>query len=412
MGLADRPTQYRASVAAVLQFAWDAEDFRADHVMAALDLTRSTTLSALDRLIDLGLVRELSPSGPDDTTGRLGRPARRFELRDDAGVVVGLDAGGHRFTAVVADLAGRRLAVEHVDLVPGAGSTDEENRDVAQRREAALRAIDGALAAAGVGRDAIIAVGAGVPAPVNADGVSPPHPDGFWPVMNAELRATLAGLVPAVRIENDAALAALAESDLGEARARDHFVALLAGRRLGSGVVLDGRLVRGAHGGIGELEALAHVAEVGGAWGLGDLAERWVVSSRAAGRIPADHPWARLSGTGLTAEALLGEPRPHDPVAHSLVRHLGRTLGRVCVMLARFYDPEVIVVCGAMVGALGEVIEIARAQVADELELPAPAIVASRLGGDVVSLGAVCAAREAARHIILPLFAERRRAGR
>lgn len=89
------------------------------------------------------------------------------------------------------------------------------------------------------------------------------------------------------------------------------------------------------------------------------------------------------------------------------MEELGAKLSLICGVVARFYDPEKIVVCGAMAGALAEVIEIAQERIVGYAELPAPEIVASTLGGDVVSLGAVSAAREAAREIVLPLFAER-----
>ena len=93
----------------------------------------------------------------------------------------------------------------------------------------------------------------------------------------------------------------------------------------------------------------------------------------------------------------------------ALSEQLGATLGRICNVVARFYDPGLIVVCGAMAGALGDVIEIARGHVEAESELPAPNIIASQFGGDIVSLGAVSAAREAARAVALTLFSERYR---
>ncbi len=62
--------------------------------------------------------------------------------------------------------------------------------------------------------------------------------------------------------------------------------------------------------------------------------------------------------------------------------------------------------CGG--GALGEVIDLATSRMADDLELPPPGIVASSLGRDVVALGALSAAREAALGIVLPLLTERR----
>ncbi|HSO69178.1 MAG TPA: ROK family protein [Arachnia sp.] len=407
MSVTERQARHRASTAAVLEYAWDSGAFGADHVIAALGMTRSTALSALDELIDVGLIDELTSSaGPAQ---RLGRPARRFELRGEAGLIVGLDAGGRRFTATAADLTGRILAREHLELT---SFFELEEPDPATRRTAALQVIDAVLAAAGLGRNEVVAVGVGVPAPVDGFGASPTHPSGFWSYMNAGLHEALSAEFPVVRVENDAALAALAEGSLGEARGREHYVAMLSGLRLGSGVVLEGRLVRGAHGGVGELEGLAYVSGVGGTWGLGYLAEQWLRAQLGMGAIPAGHPWSGLSDGAITGEAVLSHARLSDPVARPLLEELGGTLGRICTVVSRFYDPEVIVVCGAIAGALDEVIEMAVAHMAGELELPPPAVLASRSGGDVVSLGAVSAARESAREIVLPLLTARRHAAR
>ncbi|MHA6525750.1 ROK family protein [Tessaracoccus sp. G1721] len=403
MGSTDRQARHRASTAAVLEYAWDAQAFGADHVIDALGLTRSTALAAVDTLIDVGLVSELS--GPAAVPGqRIGRPARRFELRGDAGLLVGLDAGGRRFTAILADLTGRVLAREHLEVASFFDLTDP---DPADRRDMAFRLIDAVLGAAGRAREDVIAVGVGVPAPVDGRGESPSNPSGFWRYMNADLQEALSQVFPAVRVENDGALAAMAEGAFGEARGRDHFVAMLSGLRLGSGVVLEGRLVRGAHGGVGELEALTYVSGVGGTWGLGYLAEQWLRSQVGRGLIPAEHPWSQLPVDALTAEVVLSQARLSDPVSRPLLEELGSTLGRICTVLSRFYDPEVVVVCGAVAEALGEVIELAAAHVADEVEIPPPVILASRLGGDVVALGAVSAAREAASDIVLPLLTGR-----
>ncbi len=408
MGFADAP-RHRASTEAVLDFAWDAGPFRADHVIAALGLTRSTALTALDTLIDIGLIREL-PSASPEVGSRMGRPARHFELRGDAGVVVGIDAGAHRFTAVVADLAGQPLAQESLAVAEAGVEGDDLIATVSteRRRESAFAVIDAALVSAGRQRADVIGVAIGVPAPVDADGRSPAHQAGFWQHMNAGLQHALASDFPVVRVENDGALAAVAEGTLGAARGCDDFIAMLVGHRLGSGVFLGGRLVRGAHGGVGELEAFSYVSGVDSADGFGLRADRWLRAALDDGLIPADHPWSRLAPAGLTAAAVLAEARVDDPVARPLLEELGGTLGRICSVVGRFYDPEVIVVCGAMAGALGGVLEIAQRYVHAQTELPAPEIVASELAGDVVSLGAVSAAREAALEIVLPLLTERR----
>ena len=79
MNLTDGQLRHRLSTSAVLEFAWDAGAFRADHVMAALGLTRSTALAALGTLIELGLIGDPGETGALVTTdaGKATVKARR-----------------------------------------------------------------------------------------------------------------------------------------------------------------------------------------------------------------------------------------------------------------------------------------------------------------------------------------------
>lgn len=360
---AESPPRPRTSSKAVLQFAWDAGTFRADHAIAALGITRATVLAALDSLIGMGLIREV-PRGRDMYPYRLGRPARHFELHAEAGIVVGVDAGDERIVVGVADLAGRVSVRQEFDTPEIRWSGGRTGSDTRARRRAVLRAVDEALAGAGRAREDVVALCLGIPAPVDGQGRSPSHPSGFWQYMNAELQAALSERFAIVRLEFDAALSAIAEGRLGRARDCDDFVTLLTGRRPGAGIVLDGKLAKGIRGGVGELAALTRMTGIGGTAGL----------------------------EALTDAADGGGPR---------AQVLGAILGRMCAVLARFHDPARIVVCGASAAAFEEVIRMARRHADAELELPPPQIVASELGGDVVCLGALSAAREAARDEML-----------
>lgn len=395
------PSWHRASTSTVLELAWRAAPFRADDLISELGMTRSTALAAVDALIEMGLVAERERDG----VSRAGRPARVFQLAADAGVVVGLDAGGRHFMAVATDLAGGVLASEGLDL-PDSDVLDEQT--LVSRRVAACEVVDAVLAACGRERRHVLAVGVGIPSPVDAQGRSPQHAHGFWRAMNAGLGEHLRELFPVVVVDNDASLAAWAEATVGAAVGSEDFVALLAGRRLGSGVFLGGRPVRGCHGGVGELEGLALVPEVGGAWGLGWLAEQWIDELVAAGELPDDHPAAQARAQGLASTELLARIRPEDPLVQDVLERLGSVLGVVCVMIARFYDPEKVVLCGSVARSLHDVMGMAAHHLAKELELPAPELVISTLGSDVVSRGAAMAARDALRGQVLELFAQRR----
>lgn len=398
----DAPAVRRASVDAVLQWAWDAGTFTSNDAMPAIGLTRSTTIEAVDELIDLGLLREL-PNAREAGAYRKGRPARRFELRADAAVVVGLDAGRLHLTAIVADLRGEILGVTKKESDEVSGRDHDVAPDAAEQRRALIQAtIDRALEAAGRDRTDVLAVCIGVPAPVDAMGHSPAHRTGFWPRMNPDLRSLVAEWAPIVRIENDASLAAVAEGASGAAREHRDYIAVLAGERLGAGVVIDGRLLRGAHGGAGEAVAFDHVDGVAGAYGIGYRIAEWAQESIEAGELPPDHPLTKV-GAAVDAKTVLRLADAGDPWARGLTDRAGALLARLVGFYGTFYDPSLVVISGAVSGSLEPVVSAARALVADELDLPAPEIVASSLGADVVAIGATMAAVEAARAGVLGL---------
>jgi predicted NBD/HSP70 family sugar kinase len=379
----------RASLDALLRYAWEAGVFTAGDALEAVGLSRSTTIEAIDDLVDLGLVRELANARSGDEY-RKGRPSRRFELRADAAVVVGVDAGQGHLVTTVADLRGRTLATR-ADL---AGPGDDS---AARRRVLVVDAIDAALAEAGFGRSDVLSVCVGVPAPVDAAGRSPVHRSGFWGRMNPDLVDLLSSWVPIVRIENDALLASVAEHARGAAVGLRNSVTLLAGQRLGAGVVIDGNVLRGAHGGVGELVVIRHLRGVDAAYGIGHQLEAWAAEVVASGSLPADHPLRSLRADAVTARAVLDLAKAGDPASRALVERAGAVLARIAGVFGSLYDPERIIVSGGLAAGVEELLVVARRLLPDELDLPAPELVASSLGADVVSIGAVAAALESAR---------------
>ncbi|TQJ30766.1 ROK family protein [Microbacterium sp. SLBN-146] len=385
----------RASVDAILQFAWDAETFTSNDAMPVVGLTRSTTIEAIDELIARGLVHELSNARAGGEY-RKGRPARRFAFRADAGVVVGVDAGRAHIVAMVADLRGRVL--HSATSEPG-----EDHDSVDERREAVESAIDDALIAAGVSRADVVAVCLGVPAPVDRSGRSPRHRDGFWDRMNPGLIDLVAEWAPVVRVENDASLTAVAEGSVGAAVGCRDFVALLAGMRLGAGIVVDGALLRGTHGGAGEMVAFDNVVGVGEVGGIGYRIGEWVREAVAAGDILPGHPLARGGITVDTPRRVLQLAREGDVSAQGIVERAGSMVARVAGVFGSILDSERIVVSGAVSDDIEDVLVVARRLLPTELDLPAPHLVASPLGAEVVAVGAVAAAVESARRGILAL---------
>ncbi len=365
----------RANLGAVLDVAWGAGPFTATDAIGATGLTRTTVLGLCDDLVGLGWLRELGPERlPGDRAK--GRPARRYAFDPRAGHVVGVDAGQHRVTASVADLAGAVLARE--TRVLGAGGEDR-----AARVGGVRGAVDDALHGAGTHAGSVLVTVVGVPAPTDVLGRPPASEDGFWARMNPDLVAALARPGQHVVVDNDANLAAIAEGAVGAGVGARSFVTLLSGERFGAGLMVDGVLLRGRHGGAGEMHVLDLVDGVGSASGLAATVRQWLAEdaglARLRRRLPAEPEFADVA-----AAALAG-----DRDAQGVVDRLGDRLARVCAVLGGLLDVERVIVGGAVATSVGPVLERTTASLAAYMHLPVPEVVASALGADGVHLGAV-----------------------
>jgi predicted NBD/HSP70 family sugar kinase len=371
------PPPRGTSAETLLAYAFSVRAFTATEAIDATGLTRSTVLAACEELVRLGWVREL-----DDARAageyRIGRPARRYELDTSAGVVVGVDAGQHRVTVLVADLRGTLLGRAE-------GALGDSGLDVPVRLGVVGATVAAALRDAGVDPLRVLVSVVGIPAPVDAGGSSPGD-GGFWDRMNPGFADAVPGHL--VVVENDANLAAIAERpSSGDAS----FAALLSGERFGSGLVVDGVLLRGAHGGAGEMRVLDLVEGVGSSDGIGATARRLVAEAVSAGEVPAQ------SALAADASLVFRAAQEGDPVALGIVDRLGDRLARVCVLLVSLLDIDRVVVAGAIAEPAGVVIDRARAWLDGAGFDPVPELVASTLGADVVVLGAVAHAVDAVR---------------
>ena len=390
----------RASVGAILDFAWTAGEFTATEAMAGTSLTRSTAIDAIDTLVGADVLREL-PNARAAGTYRAGRPSRRFMLAPDLGVVIGVDAGDTHLAVTVADPLDRTLVHHRVEFEP--------SQSAAERRATILERLGDALAEAEVTRDQVLAVCVGVAAPVNRDGISPPHPDGFWERTNPGLAEALRDWAPVVQIKNDAQLAAIAEGAEGAAIGCRDYVALLASERFGGGVVVDGHVLHGAHGGVGEGVVFDHIVGVGSAFGLRYAVQDQVRAAVDEGEIAADSAVGRLvEADRIDPRLVLTLAASGDADAALVTSRVGATVARIVGVLGSMYDPARVIVCGAVAESIEPVLTAARRILPEELHLPAPEILASTLGAEVVSRGAVATARRAAREHAVPLLAEER----
>jgi predicted NBD/HSP70 family sugar kinase len=374
----------------VLAHAWSVEAFTASEAMATTGLTRSTVIDVCDDLVGRGWLRELSDARAAGDY-RKGRPARRYVLRAEAGIVVGVDAGYEAMSVTVADLRGRALATAEAHIPALTPQTVARLADAEDRRRLARRLYDDALAASGFDPSKVLAITVGVPAPVDADGGSPDDGVGFWRLVNPGFRRAFEGCAPVVVIENDANLAAIAEGAHpdGGGKDVDSYIAMLVGEGIGAGLMIDGRLVRGRRGGAGEMRFLDKVHGVGSPEGLALLARRWATKAIESGSLPRESLLARLDPRTLRESDVAQAATDGDPAAMDIIERLAMRLARICLVLGDVLDVDLVIVGGGAARSLPAVIAEAADILARSDDPTAPRLVGSELGAGEVSAGAV-----------------------
>lgn len=169
--------------------------------------------------------------------------------------------------------------------------------------------------------------------------------------------------VPVV-VENDANAAAWGEFAFGAAKDVEHMVCMTVGTGIGGGVVIEGELLRGAHGVAAEL---GHMRVVPGGHRCG-CGARGCLEQYASGRALVREGRAQaesgslsaaqmLSVCGITDPAELTGPMitmaaaAGDPCARELLEDLGRWLGEGLASIATLFDPTLIVLGGGVSAA-------------------------------------------------------------
>ena len=343
-------------------------------LIEATGLTRATVHAVCNDLISMGWVVELDPGRTS-----VGRPSRRFEFNSHAGYVLGIDIGAAKTTVLVSDLRGETVAK--------AERSAAGVKTPSERTEIVHATVVEALASAGVSDAQVLAAGAGVAAPVDREG-NILVDDEFWRRFDTGLSHRLTELHGwPVLLENDANLATLGEHWRGGARNVDDLVVLLAGERFGSGLMDSGRLLHGSRGGAGEMVFLKLIEGVGDTHGIARIARE---NGTAAVADPAVETSLRTLADGgdVTAELVFRAAAGGDKVAAGILQEIADRTARVVATLGTLFNPELVVLGGAVAAAAAALLPDLEARLAHYTSTP-PRVAVSSLGDAIVSVGAV-----------------------
>lgn len=234
----------------------------------------------------------------------------------------------------------------------------------------------------GAGRTAAIGVGFGGPVDVAHGVILRSHHVSAWD--GFPLRETLTARFGApVTLDNDANAGALGEARFGAGRGHQQLLYVNVGTGIGAGIIVDGRIHRGAHGLAGEI---GHVTVFRDGRRC-DCGKRGCLEAYASGRA--------IGGPDVTRAASGGDAGARQKLDDA-ARWLAIGIGAAVNVL----NPSAVIVGGGVSEAGELLLGPLRRYLAGELMpgMPAPLVLKAALGYDAGVIGALalaCAAYDA-----------------
>ncbi|MBL9130016.1 MAG: ROK family protein [Verrucomicrobiaceae bacterium] len=330
----------------------------------------STMGMHVDDLIQQGFLEE---SGLEQ--GGIGRPKRLLRLIPEAGWFAGIEFTGGRLQAERLNFGGEREK-SHIVMLP---------KHI--RAPALLKTILDAITALQAGaKGPLLAVGVGSPGFIDAQAGHVVYSEFLDDWNNIPLVAEIRSHFPvAVAVENNLHVIALGERWFGDGRDADDYVIVRARNGFGLGIIKEGRLLGGAHHGVGEIGLWP--------WPL-DGGTDFVHNA-----LSARHVWQKLSGS---------QAEPPDNLTDAMVEFADKsgpewddvvdTYARVLGLTQLLIDTKLYFLHGPLV-ALGtrfcEDVKARSLQIIPQLLHSPIQLVPSRLGPEAGALGAAGLAMEA-----------------
>ncbi|MGH2805904.1 MAG: ROK family protein [Actinomycetota bacterium] len=305
---------------------------------------------------------------------------------------VGIDVGGTGTRAGLVDMSGR--LVEKIEALTDRSAATKSTIQVAEQMAKRAEELGYVAVAVGIGAAGFVDVHRGsVTFSPNLIYDDPDLAD-----------AVAARVQLPVMVDNDVNAHAWGERAVGAAKGANNVAVLVLGTGLGSGFIVNGRVLRGHSGAAAEFGHT--VIEPGGApcgCGLRGCLEQYasgIAISRMAIEALDEDPDSSIlnfagSREGVTAEHVGQAARELDETARAVLRRAGRALGIGLSNIANLFDPEVIVLSGGVIKAGEPLLGPARDTLVEmtELQRRRPIRLAvTTLGNDAGIIGAAALA--------------------
>lgn len=309
--------------------------------------SRATVTAVINRLLSLGILaqRELGES-------QGGRRPRMYGINGNLGYVVGVDIGATSLDLALADFNGRIL--ERID----------EPADVRDAPEQVLSRvadlIEQLIATREGSRDQILAIGIGVPGPVQfKEGVliAPPLMP-LWESFSIKQFMHQRFPAAAVTVDNDVNIMAIGELHAGAGRETDNFIFLKIGTGIGAGIICRQEIYRGQDGAAGDVGHICidyngPICHCGNAGCLEAMAAGPAIAARGqeaaeSGASPMLAEALAANGNMMTAHMVGSAAKAGDQAANEIIQSSGRMIGGMLASLVNFFNPQLILIGGGV----------------------------------------------------------------
>lgn len=293
-------------------------------------LSKQTISEVMRQLEDEGWVRETGR-----TSGHIGRTAVTYEIIPSAAYIGAVDLGGTKVRVAICDLACRVIAET---MEP----THHEGGEAIIAQIGRLTRAVAELGGIPVDKLRIAVVGVpGAPQTKTGRVLLAPNIAGFDKMDVASALEKELGCD--VMLENDVNLAVLGESWLGVGQGLDNLAYIALGTGVGSGLMVNGQLVRGAANAAGELGFLPFGA---------DPFEPESLRAGAFERLTASYGivarYRAVAGVDATVPAIFEKANAHEAHAVAVLDETARLLARGIGAIAAITNPDKVILGGSI----------------------------------------------------------------
>ena len=272
------------------------------------------------------------------------------------GYVIGVDLGGTKILTALVDQEGRIVAETKRPTEAAEGPAKVISR--------LAKTVKTVLKEAGVSIKKVQAIGVGAPGPLNPESgviLNAPNLPGWEEVHLAELLAKETGLP--TFIENDVNVGTYGEFRLGAGQGVQDLVGIFVGTGVGGGLIVDGKLRSGFRHAAAEVGHMVVIADgplcgCGARGCLEAVASRTAIVRDIAGAIRAGRKSIITELVGnkieeITSGVLAEAAQRGDELTLEVLSKAQYYLGILVANIVNLFDPEMVVLGGGVVEALG-----------------------------------------------------------